>query len=237
MQYRSRPLPWRASFPILVGSTALASLAYVPLDSGPVVSNLPEIAIPLAVSTALVAFSLRLRDGGFDVEQIERIVKAGWIGALVSASIGAWWVGLHLFQGVPIAGLNDKILTLTSCGVAAGVFIEGRNARRRRSPTDADRQRVLGETTWTGTPGPNPILVTVAELLGELDGVDPVEMDSPIYDHVDPDVFARLATHDDSRWQLRFQADDYEVRVSSYGTVTVYERARSVDGDLVVSVP
>lgn len=236
MQYRSRPLPWRASFPILIGLTALASLAYVPLDHGTVVSNLPEIAIPLAASTALVVFSLRLRDGGFDADQIESIVKAGWIGAFVSASIGAWWVALHLFRGVPIAGLNDQILTLTSCGVAAGVFIEGHNARQRRSRTGADRQRVLGETTWTGTPGPNPILVTIAKQLGEIDGVDPVEMDSPIYDHVDPDVFARLATHDDSQWQMRFQTDDYEVRVSSYGTVTVYERARPFDGEPVVSV-
>jgi hypothetical protein len=65
-------------------------------------------------------------------------------------------------------------------------------------------------------------VAAIVEALAELEGVDPLELE-PLNNYINPDVFTQLQMNEDSQWQLLFYADTYEVRVSSLGTVTVYE--------------
>ena len=87
--------------------------------------------------------------------------------------------------------------------------------------TDRDRHRLLAETVWTNEPRQEPIVAVVAEQLAETEGVESQEQD-PLYEHVDPGVVAKFRTQDDSQWQPPY-TDEYEVRVSSHGTVTIYD--------------
>lgn len=64
----------------------------------------------------------------------------------------------------------------------------------------------------------------MGETLAEVEGVEPHELEPTLHDHVDRDVFEILTEHDGSPWQLLFYTDEYEVRVGSFGTVTVSER-------------
>ncbi|SDR00291.1 hypothetical protein SAMN05216278_3211 [Halopelagius longus] len=93
--------------------------------------------------------------------------------------------------------------------------------RPRTFERDADRERVLAETTWTNRTGPDPIVETIVETIAEIEAVDPLEI-GPLYDHIDPDIVADLRSQNDSQWQLLFYTDDYEIRVNSQGTVTIY---------------
>ena len=63
--------------------------------------------------------------------------------------------------------------------------------------------------------------MAVTEALDEVDDRDMVER-KPLYDYVDPDIFSRLR-QEDSPWRFSFYTSSYEIRVSSLGTVTVYD--------------
>ncbi|MDF9747219.1 HalOD1 output domain-containing protein [Natrinema salsiterrestre] len=206
---------------VLSGLVALVCVVFVPATPGPEFFEIPEVIVPLGISIALSLYTVRLQRRNRPTERSDPMVTYVWAGALVSGAIGAFWMGLHLYYGLPIDVLPDKILTVLSGGLAVGVFL-GRSAGTGHRPdADADRARVVAETSWTTPAEPSSILEAVVESLAELEDVDPHEL-GPLYDSIDPAVFDGLQAQDDSHWQLLFYADEYEVRVNSHGTVTVY---------------
>lgn len=200
----------------------VGSLAYIPIDYGSTLSNIPEIIIPLGISIGLIVFTTRLRQRGYEAEHIARIVRYGWGGALVSTLIGGWWIAIHLYHELPVVGLYDQVLTVLSLGIGAGVLIGMQNTCQQSFERQVGRTRLINETTWTNRATPEPILVAIVEQLAERKGVRPNDL-SPISNHINPDVFSELTARDDSQWQLRFHTDEYEIRVSSQGTVSVYD--------------
>lgn len=206
---------------LLSGLVATICVVFVPATPGPNFFEIPEVIVPLGISIGLSLYTVRLQRRTQPPDRPDPLVKYVWAGALTSGAIGAFWMGLHLYYGLPIDVLPDKILTLLSGGLTAGVFL-GRSAGvDRGADRPTDRARVVAETSWTTRSGSSPILEAIVETLADLEGVDPVDVD-PLYDSIDPDVFSGLQAQDDSQWQLLFYVDEYEVRVSSHGTVTVY---------------
>lgn len=203
----------------LCGLVAITCVAFVPATPGPILFQIPEVIIPFGISIALGLYTVRMArrrhsSGGPNIQYV-------WAGALGSGAIGVVWMGLHLYYGLPIDVLPDKILTVLSGGIAAGVFVGQSTGDDRQPDLPTNRARVLAETSWTTRSGATPILEAVVEALADLEGDDPLDVDS-IYESIDPDVFPRLRAQDDSQWQLLFYTDDYEIRVSGHGTVTVY---------------
>lgn len=222
MKRLPRSTRWEYGLPILVGLILVPTLGYIPLDSGPIRADVLEILVPLAISIGLLVFAVKVGCDRYDAERTERIVKYGWGGALASATVGGWWVALHLARDVPIGAVSDQVLTVLSFGVAAGVIAGTSRGRHRCGERRPERKRVLAETTWTNRSDANPILGAIADLLADLEGVEPTELE-PLYDHIDPTVFEQLRATEESRWRLLFHTERYEVGVSSRGTVTVYD--------------
>lgn len=212
---------WENHLLALSGLVALISLICIPYTPGPRFVNLPEVIIPLGLSLALSVYTVWLQRRNRNPTQFKRMVKYGWAGALGSAGIGSSWLALHLHYGLPIDVLPDKILTILSVGTVAGVIIGRRTRTDQPADRPIDRVRVVSETSWTNREGSAPIFEAVIDALVELDGVDPLARE-PIFDDIDPEIFHRLRTQEDSRWQLSFCTGGYEIRVNSHGAVTVY---------------
>lgn len=212
----------------LLGMSVLitvASLALVWRNPTPTPNSIPEVIVPLGISLGLGLYTFRLKRRNSPSDRSKPMAKYAWVGALFSSAIGGFWMALHYHYGLPIDVLPDKILTVLSLGIAAGVLV-GRSPAFVRSPSAlADRDQVVAETTWTTRSGPTPIASAVVDTLAEADGADPRDLE-PLYAHVDPDALAELRSHDGTPWQFTFYTDDYEVRVSSHGAVTVYRNGR-----------
>lgn len=211
-------------------------VAYIPYTPGGIALDISAVAIPLAVSLGLVGFTLRAYPKGYETGQVEQIVEHSWIGFLVSAAIGGLWLAFHVSTGAPVGGSFDEILAVLAVGVGAGVVVgnhryqseSDEHSRAARSHRDSDeqpsdRERVLEEAYWTGRQTDEAIFEAVVETLAEAEGVHPTDV-KPIYDYINPEVFTELRRRrTDSQWQLTFFTERYEVRVSSQGTVTVYD--------------
>lgn len=224
-----RPLSYgKYSLPVLTGVLFLLSAVYLPLSHGSVLTDVLEIAVPVGIACVLAAYSLWLLRGTYETDQVKRMAVYGWVGAAV-ASFGSWWFLQHLRRELAVAALFDEALTVVSLGSSIGVFV-GTYAIRTQDATRhergyggrAERDRLLAETVWTNEPAPDPILSAITKQIAEIEGVDPLELD-PMYEYVNPDLFDQLTDHDDSQWQLRLFRDEYEIRVSSHGTVTIYD--------------
>ncbi|WP_254547395.1 HalOD1 output domain-containing protein [Halomarina pelagica] len=77
-----------------------------------------------------------------------------------------------------------------------------------------------------------PLVAVVAELVGEFEGVDPVRLDPPLHDVVDPDALDELVGADPSgttRVELTYR--DLTVSVGADRTVTVSDAASSTPPD------
>lgn len=205
---------------ILIGITVLATLSYFPLDPGSLLTDIPEILIPLELSVGLVLFTIWLRHKNLSSMEIRRIIKYGWSGALISAAVGGGWLILHLLRDLPASSLANEVLTVWGLGVSAGIFI-GVSKGRQQHHIPRENHLLLEEMTWINRPESNPILHAIIELLMDLEGVDPLELD-PLYNYLNPDAFKELRAQEDSHWQVTFYIDDYEVKVSSQGAVSVY---------------
>jgi hypothetical protein len=235
MNHLANSINFQYSLPVLSGLIAVLSLAFFPLSQGSALADLPEIIVPLGVSAGLALYSVRLLEHDYDVDQIKRIAIYGWIGAF-AGSVGIVILSQELQRQLVTALLLDEALTIVSLGSAAGVVLGTRAIHDHGSVDRSDRDRVVAETVWTTEPAPTPILGAVTTQLAELEGVDPLELD-PLYEDIDPDVFAQLRTHDDSQWQILFYTDDYEIRVSGQGTVTVYDIDSPAEKTPQISAP
>lgn len=218
-----RTLPQQGYFlSALTGGLLLLSVAYVPVSSGSVLADLSEIAIPLGVVFGLSVCSARSVRGDYGSDRVKRMAACGWVGAIV-ASFGVWWLAwqFQFRRGMAAGALFDEALTVVSVGSGVGVLVGIYVLDDDDAAGRTDRDNLASEAVWTNDPDPNPILSAVTAQIAELDGVDPLEL-SPLYDHVNPDAFAELREQSASQWQVLFYTDDYEVRVSSHGMVTIY---------------
>lgn len=235
MYRRPGSLRLRYPLPLLSALLVVLSLLFFPLSRGSMLADVPEVVFPLAVALGIALYSVRLLRTEYDADRIDRIAAYGWTGALITA-LCIWWLSQQLRPDLAFSVLFDEALTVLSLGSGIAVFFganvvhEPRSENRApRSESRTDRERVLAETVWTSDSLPDPILTAITTQLADLEGVDPLELE-PLYEHVDPGVFSELRGQDDSHWQLLFYTDEYEVRVSSQGTVTIYEKFSPNDG-------
>lgn len=222
---RRECIDWEDHLLVLSSAIAVSCLAFVWTNPNPQTNSIPEVIIPLGISIGLGLFTLRSKRRRSPTEQFEPMVKYAWGGALLSGAIGGFWLVLHVYSGLPIDVLPDKILTISSLGIAGGVLVGRSPSLLRSHPLVVDRDQVFAETTWTGRSGPEPITSAIVEALSEVEGVEPLDLD-PLYTHVDPGALSDLRSHDGAPWQFTVYVDDYEIRISSHGTVTVYQNGR-----------
>lgn len=215
---------------------AVGCLAYIPTSPDGIVPAIPGVTVPLAISLGLVVFTVRVHPRRGESAQVEHIVQYSWIGLLAAAAFGVVWLGIHLVVGLPIGGVVDEILTVVAVAVAAGVVVgvsrdrtedgelpTGAGNQSRQAGHPPDRARVVEESFWTGRDSETAIFEVVVETLAEAQGVEPTEV-GPVYEYINPDVFTELHRQQGAQWQLVFYTDRHEVRVSSQGTVTVYDQ-------------
>lgn len=235
MYRRPGSFRFRHPLPLLSVLLIILSLLFFPLSRGSMLTDVPEVMFPLAVALGIALYSVRLLRAEYDADRIDRIAAHGWTGAITTA-LCIWLLSQQLRPDLAFSLLLDEALTVLSLGSGIAVFFGANVVHDQRSENPAprsesrtDRDRVLAETVWTNDSLPDPILTAVTTQLAELEGVDPLELE-PLYEHVDPGVFSELKAQDDSHWQLLFYTDEYEVRVSSQGTVTIYEKISPNDG-------
>lgn len=229
MQYRRTIFKTGRPLEFLAGLLALLSVAYFPLSRGSILSDVPEIAIPLGISIGIAGCSAWLLRKEHQAERIKWMAVFGWAGATVT-SFGVWWFVQELQRELALAALFDETLTVVSIGSSIGLVIGGTVAQNRHSSgeivsnqhlVEPDRGRLLAETMWTSEPEPNPILTAIARQLAAIEGDYPVEL-GPLCEKIGPEPLAELQAVENTQWQLLFYVDEYEIRVSSYGSVTVY---------------
>lgn len=218
----SRPkyLSWDIHLLGFSGMIAIACMIFVWRNPDPVAMSIPEVIVPLGVSLGLGIYTYQLKRSAVS-NQAHLMTKYGWIGAVVSGAIGGFWLVLHVSFGLPIDVLPDKILTIGSLGIGAGVLVGRSSARRHQQSPTVDRPRVLAEKSWTDRSESTPIMTAVIEVMAEEEQVDPLEL-KPLYTHIDPEVLSELRSRTGSPWQFSFYTDEHEIRVSSHGTVTMY---------------
>lgn len=217
-------------------------MTYVPLSSKPLLADLPQIAIPIGVTVVLAAYSIHLLQGETEVDRVKKIALYGWTGAVVGA-FGAWWLLQQLQRELSVAILFDEVLTVVSIGSGLGVVLGAQiinqysfEGHRNTSARPTDQSGPIAETVWTNEPGPNPIVVAITTQIADIEGVARLELD-PLYEDIDPEVFAELRSRDESQWHLLFYTDKYEICVSSHGTVTIYETDSPVEGHETFASP
>lgn len=82
---------------------------------------------------------------------------------------------------------------------------------------------------------PESIALAVVEAIAEREAVDPIDLDRPLYDVVDPDALENLFRVDHAgrpvgRGHVTFAYGDYLVRVSSDREISVFDRGDAGSG-------
>jgi hypothetical protein len=218
----------------LVGTVTVSSVLYIPLDRGSVLSDAAEIAAPLAISVALLCLAGLVRCRAIVTDRLRHIARYASVGAVVAVVASLLLFGAHLVFELSLSGLDNEILTLWSLGIGGGVLAGAAAGRQFRTAREPSQRSPIEEATWTAHSSDQPILSTIVATLSALDGVSTLDL-NPIYDTVDPSLFETLRqSRDDVHWQLTCHTNGYEVRVSSMGTVTVYED-RTADASTTLS--
>ena len=205
---------------LLVLSALIAVGCFGYLWSNPRPLSVPQVALPLAVSLVIGGYAVRLTLRDTLREKVRPMVRYGWMGALFAVALGVGELALYLSSGLPTGLFSDMVLTFLSIGIITGVVTALFSTDAPQDPAAPDREPVLAETTWTGRSSSSPILSAIVDALAEVEDVESTDLE-PIYDHVEPSVFDNLNANRGSTWEFIFNTDDYAIRISSYGTVTV----------------
>jgi hypothetical protein len=223
-----RPRLKKFSFLSLVGVLVAGILADFLLSPGPILTDIPGSGFPLGILIGFLVFAYVTRFRSKNDRLENRVGQFGWLGALMGGTIGVWLIVQQLSLGLPITPVHDVALTALDIGILAGALVGITTATTHRGASESasERGRVLAESTWTNRPEPDPILVEIVTQIAELEGADPLEVE-PLTSYINPDVFSVIREGSHRSWQVLFYTDKYEIRVSSQGTVTVYD----VQGD------
>lgn len=223
MQIRQRSRRRGIPLFVLVGLLLAGILLHFPLSPERGLMDVVDIGLPLSIVGVLLVsvFLIQFHDASDLLRS--RCGRFGCLGALVGGLIGIWLASYHLSHGMPITHTYDEVLTVLSIGSVAGALVGISTAFNQWgvSSHQNEREYVVAESTWTNRSGPNPIAMELIEQLADLEQVDPVDLE-PLAHYVDVDTFPKLRAAGGRPWQVCFYTDDYEIRVSSHGTITVY---------------
>ena len=225
--------------PVLSGVLVAGLLIHFTIDPGGAITDLVNVVVPSVVVIGLLSLAIWLHFRTPDVDDVARISRFGWIGAIGTGLVATLLITVHLAVNSPVYRTSDEVVTLLSIGIGTGVLVgtikngvesQGgvfhSDVGLNEAPEQAFEQLVVhAELTWTSRQGPNPILTTIVEAIAEIEGCDPLELE-PVSSHIDPDTFDSLRQKPGSQWQVLFQALGYEILVNSCGTVLVYENVR-----------
>lgn len=218
---RSGHTEWVDHLLDLSGVIAIACVMFIWLNSDPVGESIPEVIVPLGISLGLGGYTHHLKQQPSVSNQAQSMAKYGWAGTVLSGAIGGFWLALHVSFGLPTDVLPDKILTVVSLCVAGGVLVGRSLTLGQQCAPATNRNRVVAETNWAERSGSTPVMTAIIEVMSEGRQVDPLDLD-PLYTYIDPEILSRLQSRTDVPCQFSFYTDEYEIRVSSHGTVTVY---------------
>lgn len=65
------------------------------------------------------------------------------------------------------------------------------------------------------------IIVKIVEKIAKAEGVEPLDLEYPLYNYIDTSAITALDNHDGSRWKLGFTVEGHWVTVDSAGAVEV----------------
>lgn len=230
---------WRTvlvGYAVVVGTLAPA---YFYLDHGGVLADALEVSLPVVVSVALVAgIARRTSHGPVDAR---RAVTWCLGGVVVASLVGSWWAVVAVNEGLPVVSLGDELFALVNLGFVGGVLgatCRPQSRSRSHSPShsaphsrprsDRDRDRCVAEVAWRSADGQDDVTAAVVRAIAAAEHNEPADLGFTLYEFVDPAVLEELANQEGPPWQFRFVVTGYEVRVSSHGTVSVYEQPRAV---------
>lgn len=207
---------------VLVGYAVVIGVltpVYFHLDHGGALADALEVSLPVIVSVALVAgLARRTRDRPAAV----RHTVAWCLGGIVVASlVGGWWALVTVNEGLPVVSLSDELFALVSFGFVGGVAGATQCPRR-------ERDRCVTEIAWRSEDSEDDVTAAVVRAIAAAERSEPADLGFTLYEFVDPAVLEELANQEGPPWQFRFVVTGYEVRVSSHGTVSVYEQPRAV---------
>ena len=61
----------------------------------------------------------------------------------------------------------------------------------------------------------------IVSAIADAKGIDPDELDYPLYKYIDPDAIDLMASHETASWTLAFELPEHTVTVTSDGLVLV----------------
>lgn len=226
-----------AHFLALLAVLVVGVLLYFPVSPGTYLMDVPEIVLPLGTVGGMIVFAYLIQVH-FDSNSLEKQVGAfGWLGAVIGGIAGSWLATQQLSKGLVFSHVYYEVLTALSVGIGVGIVVGVATAstQRRGSQYEADRESVVAETTWTNRSGSNPILTALVEQLSDLKGADPNDLE-PLSPHINIDIFEDIRAGGASPWQVLFYTPEYEIRVNSHGTITVYDIQTPDAGSLAGSI-
>lgn len=216
---------------LLLSLLVVGVLLYFPVSPGPYLADTPEVLLPLGIVGGLCGFVYVMRFH-WDGERFnKRSAYFGWLGAAAGGIAGLWLTIHHLPMGFSFSQVYSDGLTVLSLGTAVGTIGGFLNASvdQRAPHHHVDRDSIVAESTWTKRSGSNPILTEIVEQLSALEESDPLEIE-PVGSYFNVDIFEEIRSEDGSPWQVLFYTSEYEIRVSSHGTITVYDVQRTDEG-------
>ncbi len=201
----------------------LGVLGYFLVSPGSYLADTPEVLLPLAIVVGLSGVALYVRFYREGQRFDKRCAHFGWLG-LVAGGAASVWLGLNNLPVSSVSPIYLEGLTVMSLSTAVGCVGGYLTSNDQQEPPDhhVDRDALVAETTWAARSGSNPVVMEIVEQLAELQETDPVDIE-PLGDYFDGDIFKDLHVKNGSSWQVLFYTSEYEIRVSSHGTVTIYE--------------
>ena len=61
----------------------------------------------------------------------------------------------------------------------------------------------------------------IIDAIAEVEGIEPSELDSALYEYIEPEAIQQLASHGTASWTLSFELPEHQVAVTSDGAVLV----------------
>jgi len=63
--------------------------------------------------------------------------------------------------------------------------------------------------------------IDIVQAIADAKGVDPIELDTPLEEHIATGAIELLASHDSASWTLSFELPNHNVTVTSDGLILV----------------
>ena len=208
---------------VLIMLLIVGELLYISVSSGRFFEVALDMKLAVGITAGLVVLTSLLWIFRDRHSSQSGLTLSAWGGAFVGGAAGVWLL-FHIPNSPPFGPVYGDALTILNIGVAVGMLVGITTVRGHRSGSQEEpaRESVVTESTWATRSGRNPIVMELVEVLSDLTDTSPREL-GLLSTYIEPEVFQHLRAEGNSSWQLGFFTSEYEIRVNSHGTITVYD--------------